>query len=497
MERACRRLAIAVLAVALPLVAVAQSPRAGAAAVQLQFADLLFAEGRYSEAREAYRRVVSTDESAVSVRASAGLVGSSLRLGDFRQALTEAARARETHADQPLTIAVHGDALWAAGLFDEAESAYAAALAIAPAETRALHGRARSRAAMNQLEAALADAREALRLAPRELEFHHTVGTIYERMHRYEEAAAAYTSYINLLPNRDHSEKAAWARAEVRFLGTFRNRQPVDIEASDPAIWTVPIRIDKDKVFLRVRLNGGMRDVVLDTGAEQTVVSAETARRHGIDPLGVIQSAGVGATGMRGLQVGRIDLLEVGALRVHNVPCMIKAPVLRGLPAREGDSFSPIALGLSMRVDYEHKTLTIGKALPPVAYADTLPLRVYRLALVRGTINGSLPATFVVDTGGELISISDATAGQMPPSPFRRIPLKVYGTSGWDKDAFLLPNVDLKFSSILIPRTPVVVLNLKAPSALLGVQLGGIIGHRFLSKYQVTVDLERSVVGLN
>jgi hypothetical protein len=42
----------------------------------------------------------------------------------------------------------------------------------------------------------------------------------------------------------------------------------------------------------------------------------------------------------------------------------------------------------------------------------------------------------------------------------------------------------------------VVVLNLRAPSALLGFQLGGIVGHRFLSKYRVTIDLERSVVGL-
>ena len=35
-----------------------------------------------------------------------------------------------------------------------------------------------------------------------------------------------------------------------------------------------------------------------------------------------------------------------------------------------------------------------------------------------------------------------------PPNPDRRIPLKVYGTSGWDKDAFLMPNVDLEFNSI-------------------------------------------------
>jgi hypothetical protein len=103
----------------------------------------------------------------------------------------------------------------------------------------------------------------------------------------------------------------------------------------------------------------------------------------------------------------------------------------------------------------------------------------------------------VVDTGGEVISISETTAGLIQPdTPFRRIPLKVYGTSGWDKDAFLMPNVDLEFNRIRFNRIPVVVLNLRAPSALLGFQLGGIVGHKFLSKYRVTIDMDRSVVGL-
>ena len=96
-------------------------------------------------------------------------------------------------------------------------------------------------------------------------------------------------------------------------------------------------------------------------------------------------------------------------------------------------------------------------------------------------VNGR-PATFVVDTGGEVISISQATAGQMTDAgAYRRIPLKVYGTSGWDTDAFLMPNVDLAFDSIHFSKIPVVVLNLRAPSALLGFQLGGIVGHKFLS----------------
>ena len=56
--------------------------------------------------------------------------------------------------------------------------------------------------------------------------------------------------------------------------------------------------------------------------------------------------------------------------------------------------------------------------------------------------------------------------------------------------------VDLAFAAIHYRNFPVVVLNLNAPSALLGFQLGGIVGHKFLSKYRVGIDLERSVLRL-
>ena len=214
-------------------------------------------------------------------------------------------------------------------------------------------------------------------------------------------------------------------------------------------VWTMPIRIRGDKVTVVGKVNGGSQEFLLDTGAERTVISLEVARRRGVPPITSMQTAGVGGVGLRGLEVGRIDTLEIGGLKVHNVPCLIKNPPLGGLPAREPESFSPLALGLSMRIDYERRQLTIGRSLEPADYTNELPLRMYRLAFVRGTVNGSLPATFIVDTGGELISISDATAGQIQPAtPFRRIPLRVYGTSGWDKDAFLMPGVDLEFSTI-------------------------------------------------
>ncbi|MDP7295604.1 MAG: pepsin/retropepsin-like aspartic protease family protein, partial [Vicinamibacterales bacterium] len=230
--------------------------------------------------------------------------------------------------------------------------------------------------------------------------------------------------------------------------------------------------------------------------AEQTVVSREIARRQNVQPVVYTLSAGVGEVGLRGLQIGRIDSLEIGSLEIENVPCLIKNPPLTGIPTREVESFSPLAAGLSVTVDYERRRLTFGRRIADAPADVELPLRQHRLVTVRGTVNDQ-DASFVVDTGGEVISISSQTASTLNYRPLvRRLPLRVYGSSGWDPDAFLLPGVNLMFNSIAFPNYPVVVLNLRAPSALLGFQVGGIIGHTFLSRYRVAIDLERSVVRL-
>jgi hypothetical protein len=151
---------------------------------------------------------------------------------------------------------------------------------------------------------------------------------------------------------------------------------------------------------------------------------------------------------------------------------------------------------MSMAIDYQKHVLTIGSRLPQTAADYHLPMRVHRLALVRGLLNDSHPTYFVVDTGGEVISISADTAQALAPSQFRKIPLKVWGTSGWDRDAFLLPGLNLDFDRIEYRNVPLVVLNLRAPSLLLGFQLGGIVGHKFLAQYLVSMDLAQSELRL-
>jgi predicted aspartyl protease len=274
---------------------------------------------------------------------------------------------------------------------------------------------------------------------------------------------------------------------------------PFQAEAgTDDMVFTVDFRNVNDKIVVRARVNDATaQDFVVDTGAENTVITEVTARRLGVAPITYTLSAGVGDVGLRGLQLARINSLELGLMKLRNVPCLIKDPPLRDLPVKETESLSPLSLGFSMVIDYKTKKITFGKHLPEEPSDFKLPLRLHRLATVRGNVDGAHPANFVVDTGGEVISISRATASAIGRGePTRKIALKVFGSSGWDKDAFLLPGVDLAFDLIKYTNFPVVVLNLNTPSALLGFQLGGIVGHKFLSKYRVGIDLENSILRL-
>ncbi len=176
---------------------------------------------------------------------------------------------------------------------------------------------------------------------------------------------------------------------------------------ADDHLYTVDFRLVNDKVVVRAKVNdAAAQDFVVDTGSENTVITRPTAQRLGITPVTYTLSAGVGRVGLRGLQLARIDTLELGSLKLRNVPCLIKNPPLRDIPVKETEGLSPIALGYSMVIDYKTHKLTFGKHLPEEPKDFELPLRLHRLATVRGTVDGSHQANFVVDTGGEVISIS-------------------------------------------------------------------------------------------
>jgi predicted aspartyl protease/Flp pilus assembly protein TadD len=495
------RLAVALACVcllSLPVATAARKVSAATATMQISLADILFDHADYRTALQTYLAATECEDSAIRDRARSGAVRSALRLAEFGVAASHLASLNGSRSADPATLALAGDALWASGRFDDGEKAYRDAVSLAPDSARARHGLAKALASTGQYEPALNELYAALREAPRESDLRHTLGSIYERMHRYGDAAAAYTQYLDTLKGADRYERSQWARTHIAFLRSFDGLVPFEMAwKGREKRQVIDFRLVNGKVIVKGKINGGRAvDFALDTGAEHTALSERTARRFQIPTTVETLTAGVGEIGMRGLRIGKLRSLEIGSMTVSNLPCMIKTPSMRGLPTDQMDGFSPLALGLSMTIDYRHRKLYIGEPLNDASAATEMPLRYQRLPTVQGMVNGT-PTSFIVDTGGEAISISTSTARSLfTPDDRRRIKLTVYGASGIDPEAYLLPGIQLAFGPLSMPNQPVVVLNLRAPSVLLGYEVGGILGYRLLGRYRVEIDLRRSVLRL-
>jgi predicted aspartyl protease len=456
-----------------------------------------FNHAEYLEALGAFDAATRTDDADLVKRARQGKVRAALRIAEFDSARRDAELLMASGPVDAETRALHGDSLWATGMFDEAESAYRDALSAGPDLSRARLGLGRALASRTQLDDGLRELLAGLAMSPRDPELHAVAGSIYERLNRFDEAARAYATYADLLPAGE-ATAIVTARSRAEFLRGFEDRVPLAMSDRDGREQhTLPFKLIKNKVVVQGRINGVRTDWVLDTGAERTGISRELAMRVGVRPMTTTLTAGVGGPTWRRVALGRIDSLEVGSLRVRNVPVSIRTPAFGGTPRWQSESLSPLALGFSVMVDYPQRRVTLARTLPDDLGTFRLPMRVHRLPLVRGMLNSKYPASFVVDTGGELISISAETANALGMRPSRHIRLRVFGLMGLDETAFLLPGVDLDFEDIEYRKVGLAVLNLRAPSVLLGFQVGGIVGHKLLGGYRVSIDMARSELRLS
>ncbi len=466
---------------------------------QLTRGDQYFAQRRYQEAFQAYDAARASERAGTRILAGAGQVQTLMRMSLFSEAARMGGVVASRDPEHPLALAVHGDALWAAGMFDEAERRYDEALARDAELPLGLHGKGRALAARRQFDEALPLLRRAIDRDDRQAAFHYTLAGVYEDQFNYRDATRALDRYRDTVSSREMDDLMQWAQAQADFLRSYGSRTPYELVSGD-RLYTVPLVIEEGRVRVRGRVNDRADiDFVLDTGADRTTLPPPLASQAGVVPVQTLKTAGVGAVdvGFRGLQVARIDDLQIGDLHVRQVGALIKSPTMPGLPRPEGAGFSPLSMGLSIEVDYGAQTLTMGRLLPEAQYPIQLPLRMQRLPFVRATLNDAMPVNMAIDTGGTAISLSRRVAGRLETPTARLVPAKVYGTSGWDPSAYLLPFVDLFVApGVGTSQRSVVVLNLDAPSMLLGFELGGILGHEFLSKYVVRIDLVRGFVGL-
>jgi hypothetical protein len=204
----------------------------------------------------------------------------------------------------PITAAA--DALFAGGVFDEADTAYARVLAEQPDHLGAILRRSEIALMANRLGDAERGLQRVLERSPRDQAAVTLLAEIHFRRDEFAEAAAL------LRAHGQGTERAAGFDGEQPYDG-LPHPDPIHLDflATDP----LPV--------VALRLNGGTeRAFFIDTGGAELVVDSEAAGEVGL--TAAAETTGMFAAGMQApVRHGRLDLLRLGALELRNVPASI------------------------------------------------------------------------------------------------------------------------------------------------------------------------------
>src|SRR2546422_181881 len=88
------------------------TPASQASEIQLQLGNLLYSEGRYGDALDAYKNALGAASADSTRAARVGVISSALRVAEFDLARHEAERLARSDPGGPDAMSLYGDALW-------------------------------------------------------------------------------------------------------------------------------------------------------------------------------------------------------------------------------------------------------------------------------------------------------------------------------------------------------------------------------------------------
>ncbi|MGH7149754.1 MAG: aspartyl protease family protein [Planctomycetota bacterium] len=395
-------------------------------------------------------------------------------MGAIEEALAEALRA--DHADVGAYLDAHERFLWL-GDWPRAERGAATVLALSPEFAPALAllsavrfeqgrreegealseralsmeadlvlarvGRAKALDARGDFEAATADLEPAIAIDPARPEARFALGAFLVDRNRYAEAGSHLEAVLEHEPDPGKG-RAGYIGIALAFARAFGDRLPHRIPGDFRG---VEVRLGEGLPLpaVRARLGGEVEGwMLIDTGSSHTRVrgpGAAAARVAGDVSRGVQTAAGTAA-----ILPAVIDSLEIGGLRVADVPALLEANEVGPLfPGMIG------ALGVSLLCQFR-ATLDLQRGVfrldPPGEPAPPRPVAppgweavdaevpfqlVANLPIVRAKFGGGRERTFLFDTGADSLYVGPSVLaeefGVRPGDPRLRA-AKVLATGG-------------------------------------------------------------------
>lgn len=477
--------------------------------------------GDYELAEKIYRELLTKD--VHDTQARLGLSLALLKLRNLQAAYDHAARVIMI---DPLSARAHallGAAILASGDFRNSVEEFRTALALNQNESMAIAGLAMIDFYENRLSLAVPALRRASSLDPDEPDYVFNLGQAAARSERYKEAADAYERFLMIAPKTDADRRARIAGL-IDFLRYLGRQGSLYVPAGAQRT-SVGFDAFDNRPILKVRLNG-QKDAfrfVLDTGSGMSVVSDVTAKRLGLRPVakGGLARA-VGGGGKFEIVYGHLSSIEIGEVRVENVPVYIRRFYDTNVPVDGYLGLSAVSKFLTS-LDYGNRRMTLirqnqsdvleawttvrqgeeAQALAPVLPNDTtieVPLRTTSSGFLSGEVSlegFDKPHNFIIDTAASITVVSQKLSQEeqlldlLQPSKMR-----VYGAAGITENVSLvqLPKVGLGLSKL--EKINAAVLDLEPVNETAGFKQSGIIGGNFLKHFRIYFDFARGALRL-
>jgi predicted aspartyl protease/Flp pilus assembly protein TadD len=475
--------------------------------------------GDFERAEELYREVLTKDDHDNEARL--GLSHALLKQRRLQDSFDHAARVA---ALDPLSARAHallGSAVLASGDFRLSIEEFRTSLALDENEAMAIAGLAMVDYYENRTARCIAGLRRAAEIDGNEPDYVFNLGQAAARSERYKEAADAYERFLVIAPRTD-AERRARIRGLIDFLRYLGQQGSLyDLQGADRTF--LEFEAPDFRPIIKLRINGSKEYMrfVLDTGSGMSVLSEDTARKLGIKPVarGGLARA-VGGGGRFEIVYGYLNSIDIGEIRITNVPVYIRHFFDEHNPV---DGYLGIAaLGrLLTTVDYGSRRMTLvrqrnNEAEParvtagqgkPVS-AEAVPAQPGINVPVRTTASGFLsgeifidginkPLNFIIDTGATVTVMSEKLAeieqAQAFIKPGR---MRVFGAAGVAEDVKMASLPRVVVGTYSREKVDAAVLDLEPVNETAGFLQSGILGGNFLHFYRVVFDFYRGVVRL-
>src|ERR1041385_741407 len=427
---------------------------------------------------------------------------------------------------EPLSARAHalmGASILGAGEFRLSVEEFRTALSLDEKEALAVAGMAMVDFYENRVASCLAGLRRAVNLDPDEPDYVFNLGQAAARNERYKEAADAYERFLLIAPKAD-ADRRARISGLIDFL-RYLGRQGALYVPSGSARTSISFDSYDNRPILSIRINGDKQPLkfVLDTGSGMSVISDLTARRLGLKAVahgGMARAVGGG--GKFEIVYGYVNSIEIGDVKVENVPLYIRHFFDTNIPVDGYLGLSVVSKFLAS-LDYGNRQITLlrqnqsditeswtqlrrgdsSQSLIPIVPNDAaieVPLRTTSSGFLSGEVGlvgFDKTLNFIIDTAASITVISEKLSQQeqlldlLQPSKMR-----VFGAAGVTEDVKLLQLPRLSLGLSKLQKISAAVLDLEPVNETAGFTQSGILGGNFLRHFRIYFDFARGAMRL-